>query len=381
MEIIRPFVLSSRPLNVFNGKTTYQTNEIPDLKENDQALDFFNLGRYEISKPLDDHHRDLFTADYPSFFTYNNHEEALHFRNYTEGNFKPGKDTASMFEEIFTNLKKTDKILYIYLHGFGNNAQKEKEKQVVPMIHSYFPHTGNYHSPVGDMIFLTWPSQGFTEYKYGERDDVSKMANMTAVFILKLYHYVKNKSNPLFADWEPKIVFHSQSMGSKILLQTAQRINFLEGANMIKKDLLNNFFYRIVMTGADIDTDALNETPNDNNEELHRFAKRVILFSNKKDVALWISRFIFLSGKRLGRHLDEEGMKALPKNVDIIELTGKKSDPVGHNYFTEEAAVITGLQKVLSEFYFDGVALENRGRKIHIDLNDFSIRGEWMQMA
>jgi hypothetical protein len=135
------------------------------------------------------------------------------------------------------------------------------------------------------------------------------------------------------------------------------------------------------MTGADIDTDALNETPNDNKEELHRFAKRVIIFSHKKDVALWISRFIFLSGKRLGRHLDEEGMKALPKNVDIIELTGKKSDPVGHNYFTEEMAVVTGLQKVLSEFYFDGVTLENRGRKIHIDLNDFSIRGEWMQMA
>ena len=286
-----------------------------------------------------------------------------------------------MFEEIFTNLKKTDKLLYIYLHGFGNNAQKEKVKQVVPMIHSYFPHAGNYHSPVGDLIFLTWPSQGFTEYKYGERDDVSKMANMTTVFILKLYHFVKNKSNPLFADWEPKIVFHSQSMGSKILLQTAQRIHFLEGANMIKKGLLNNFFYRIVMTGADIDTDALNETPNDNTEELHRFAKRVILFSNKKDVALWISRFIFLSGKRLGRHLDAEGMKALPKNVDIIELTGKKSDPVGHNYFTEEIAVVTGLQKVLSEFYFDGVTLENRGRKIHIDLNDFSIRGEWMQMA
>ena len=381
MEIIRPYVLSSRHLFEIDGKIIYQTSEIEGQKEPDNALDFFNIGRYEISKPEEKQDRSEFKADFPAFFTHDNYEEAIHFRDYSSGNYKPGKDTASMFDEIFTNLKKTDKILYIYLHGFGNNANKEKEKQVIPMIHSYFPHSGNYHSPVGDMIFLTWPSQGFTEYKYGERDDVSKMANMTTVFILKLYHFVKNKSNSLFADWEPKIVFHSQSMGSKILLQTAQRILFLEGANMIKKGLLNNFFYRIVMTGADIDTDALNETPNDNNEELHRFAKRVILFSNKKDVALWISRFIFLSGKRLGRHLDEEGMKALPKNVDIIELTGKKSDPLGHNYFTEETAVITGLQKVLSEFYFDGVALENRGRKIHIDLNDATIKGEWMQKA
>jgi len=381
METIRPYVLSSRHLIEINSVITYCTKAINNQKEEDSCLEFFNIGRYEISKPKDKHDRNEFVTEYPNFITNGNHEEAIHFKEYSSGNYKPGKDTASMFEEIFTNLKKTDKILYIYLHGFGNFAKKEKEKQVVPMVHSYFPHSGNFHSPVGDMIFLTWPSQGFTEYKYGERDDVSKMANMTAVFILKLYHFVKNKSNPLFADWEPKIVFHSQSMGSKILLQTAQRINFLEGANMIKKDLLNNFFYRIVMTGADIDTDALNETPNDNNEELHRFAKRVILFSNKKDVALWISRFIFLSGKRLGRHLDEDGMKALPKNIDIIELTGKNSDPVGHNYFTEETAVITGLQKVLSEFYFDGVALENRGRKIHIDLNDFSIKGEWMQMT
>lgn len=375
METIHPYVLSSRTLGRKNGRTTYQTEDTTGEKEKDESLDYFNFGRYNIT--ID---QNKFRIDFPNYITFNDHEEIHHFRNYADAQVKPGKETQKLFEEVFTSLKKTDKILYIYLHGFGNNVKSEMNKQVLPMAECYYPYDQNFHSPVGEMIFFTWPSHGFTEYKHGEKYDVSKMAGMISIFFLKLYYFVKDKTNPLFADgWQPRIVFHSQSMGCKILLNVVQRVNALEERNMIKKNLLHGFFYRIVMTGADIDVDAMNDEPDENGEEIHQWAQRVVLFSNEKDVALWISKYIFTSGKRLGRHLDEEGMKLLPINVDIVQLKGKKNDFIGHNYFTEEPTVVVGLQKILSEFYFDGTALENRGRKILLDFNDYSVKGEWMR--
>lgn len=373
MTVIEHYVLSTRIVGKLENKVTYLEKKDVGRRKADIALDHFNLGKYSINVSPDGSKREHFKADHPEFVTYNDSEELMDFRKYPDCNFKPDKELSAVLQEIFESLKPEDKILYIYLHGFGNDADKELNKQVIPMTECFHPHSHNNYSNIGKMIFLTWPSQGFLQYKHGEKEDVSKMGTLAAVFFLKLRNFVKNKNNPLFSNWEPKIVFHAQSMGNKILLHAVNRINFLQGAGLIKNNILDGFFHRIVMTGADIDLDALDDEPDNNGEEIHQWTKRVILFYNKKDRALWISRFIFFSGKRLGRHIDEETIRELPDNIELVELHGNGKDAIGHNYFTEQVPVAQGICRALNDFHFDGTALENRTRKTeyHIKKNEF----------
>lgn len=362
MEKITPYVLSSRRLNKTSSLLTYLVHHEGRASERDTANPYFNFGRYTITRD-----EDGFKTDYPEFFTNDEFDEKLHFIEYMGGNYSPGPQTEALFNEVFSSIQKSDKLLYIYLHGFGNNAEREMKKQVLPMCECYYPHGKNPHSPVGEIIFLTWPSQGFLQYKTGEKKDVSKMAAAVAVFFLKLYNYVRNKQNPLFKDgWKPKIVFHSQSMGCKILLTAVQRLNDLTNANMIKKNSLDKFFHRIVMTGADIDLDAMNDMEDENGEEIHQLSERVILFYNHKDRALWISRFVFSSGRRLGRHLDDETLEHLPKNIDLVEMNGIKGDPIGHNYFTTNANVAQFLRDTLRDGLENNIAVET-GRRFNLN--------------
>lgn len=377
--VSKNYVFSSRPLHQSGDKITYAGRHEESRRDRDKALPHFNIGTYSISFPPGSDTRDKITAPPPEFITINNYPEMTDFANYASADYRPGKETKMVFDEVFAKIKDTDKILYIYLHGFGNNSWKEKNKQVIPMWHSYFDHPNNNNTPVGEFIFLTWPSQGFLQYKHGEKEDVSKMAGMVAVFFLKLYHYVNDRTNPLFENgWKPRIVFHSQSMGCKILQTAVTRLNFIQEANLVKKNILDKFFYRIIMTGADLDLDALNDCEDEEKEEIHQLAERILLFYNKKDRALWISRFIFSSGKRLGRHLDKETMNHLPKNIDLIELHGNGRDIIGHNYFTENEKVVTKLQNALHNHHFDGIALEPRGRIIEFNLQNGSCQCEWL---
>jgi esterase/lipase superfamily enzyme len=373
------YVFSTRPIHDFGDKITYAGKNEENRRKLDTALPHFNIGHYSITFPPGADSRENIIAPSPEFHTNNNYPEMDDFANYNSGNYKPGTETKKVFDEVFTKLKTTNKILYIYLHGFGNDTEKEKNKQVIPMWHSYYTHPKNENSPVGEIIFLTWPSQGFIQYKHGEKEDVSKMAGSVTVFFLKLFNYVNDRTNALFNDgWKPRIVFHSQSMGCKILQTAVARLNFIQEANLVKKNILDKFFYRIIMTGADLDLDALNDCEDEEGEEIHQLAERILLFYNKKDRALWISRFIFSSGKRLGRHLDQDTMNLLPKNIDLIELHGNGRDIIGHNYFTENEKVVTQLQQALHDHHFDGIALEPRGRKIEFNLHDGSCQCEWL---
>lgn len=358
MSTIEHYVFSSRKLTNFNGKNVYKTSGLANDDGKDGALDYFNIGKYKITN---------FKTELPIFITngeMQEFDEMNDFIEFREDFFTPKEHTSAVFQDVFSALKKDDSQLYIYLHGFGNNAKKEMNKQVIPMTERYYPHPNNPHSPIGKMIFLTWPSQGFLEYKHGEKEDVSKMARMVTVFMLKLFYFVNNKNNPLFKDWKPKIVLHAQSMGCKILHTSLERLNFLENANIIKKNRLDGFFHRIIMTGADLKVDALNDLPDENGEEIHQLTKRLILFSNKTDFALWISRYIFSSGRRLGRHLKEEDFKNLPPNLELVILERKDVNFIGHNYFTDEPEIAVRLQNFLKNEHFDGMAFENKMRKI-----------------
>lgn len=360
MEVIEHYVFSSRKVTTANGKRTYLTDGPANNNGKDGALPYFHIGKYTLKN---------MQIELPTFLTEDDHKESKDFYEYPDNFFLPKEHTSQVFHEIFSSLKESDKILYIYIHGFGNDENKEMNKQVLPMTERYYPHSGNLNSPVGKMLFITWPSQGFIEYKHGEKDDVSKMGIMLNVLMLKLFYFVNDKTNPLFENWKPKIVFHAQSMGCKILQTSIHRLNDLIRANVIKQNRLDNFFHRIVMTGADLDVDTLNDLPDEEGEEIHQLTKRLILFSNKTDFALWISRFVFSSGRRLGRHLKEEDYHLLPKNLELVKLKRNEVNFIGHNYFTDEPDIALRLQNLLKNNHFDLIELQDKMREITYNLD------------
>lgn len=356
--MIRHYVLSSRKLRKVNDQYTYDMVSLSNEKGTDHALHYFNIGLYKI--PLTD---EGMKVDLPEFTDDGASYERRDYETMNHGFQYPGDDSKKMFAEIFNALSETpEKVLYIYLFGFGNHVKRELDIQIKPMTEHYHPLV-NPDSPVGEMLFLSWPSQGFFEYKKGETHDVENMARLLSVFWLKLYHFVNDEKNPIFSNWKPKIVFHAQSMGNRILAGAVKNLNELMEQKIIEKNILDNFFHRLIMTGADVDKNTLRDFTPESDEQIAQLAKKILLFHNAKDKALLIARIIFNESERLGRNMTEEDIPLLPPNVDFIQLVKCSKDRSGHNYFSKNQNVSTGIKRSLEELHFDGSPINYDKRK------------------
>jgi len=365
-------VVSSRPLEKDGDLFRYKRSLIPITPGMDNAYEYLNFGHYKIKK------NDI---DPPVFYRNGDTKESRHFSKHEEDFHLPGEESEAWFTEIFTELKKKrEKFLYIYLFGFGNTVNREMKKQLSPLHSHYFLDDWGLESPVGKILMISWPSQGKLQYKKGELRDVEVMGKSVAVLFLKLYHFINDKNNPLFSDWNPKIVMHSQSMGCRIIKQAVRTLNDLENAGKIKADILNSFFHRLILTGADLDEDELSYSNVDDDYFIHQLAERVILFHNKNDFALWMSNNIFHTReKRLGR-TDTDIKTMLPKNVDLIELSRKGgAGLIGHSYFQTKEFIIKKLFIALGDQHADGTALaEGKNRTVTLECDGEEIKGEWI---
>lgn len=366
-------VVSSRPLEKDGDFYKYKRSVIPITPGMDTANEHLNFGHYKVKE------NDI---DPPVFYRNGDSKESPHFSKHEKGFDLPGEETNAYFNEIFTELKKKkEKFLYIYLFGFGNTVNQEMKKQLSPLHHHYFLDDWGLTSPVGKVLLISWPSQGKLQYKTGELGDVEVMGKSVAVLFLKLFHFINDKNNPLFSDWKPKIVMHSQSMGCRIIKQAVKTLNELENNKKINPNILNSFFHRLVLTGADLDEDDLNYSDVDDDYFIHQLAERVILFHNKNDFALWMSNNIFhTKEKRLGR-TDTDLKTMLPKNVDLIELSRKGgAGLVGHSYFQTKSFIIEKLFLALGNQHADGTALaDGKNRTVTLECEKEEItEADWI---
>lgn len=361
-------VISSRPLRKKQEHFTYVRSLISGKNNGDAANDFLSFGRYLIENDIDP----------PRFERNGDSSEAGHFYHHPVGFQFPGEESIPFFTELFSQLKKEpDKLLYIYLFGFGNSVNSEMNKQLRPL-HRHYYRNSEWGSPVGQILLLSWPSQGKLEYKHGEKDDVAKMGKMLAALFLKLYHFVNDNNNPLFHDWKPRIVLHTQSMGCFILDTLCRELAELEKSRSIPNAMLDKFFHRIIMTGADLPEDAFNDNENEPEYGIPSLAKRVILFHNEKDRALWISRVIFRSGNRLGGDAAPHP-NDLPRNVDLVSLRNSSGSLSGHDYFQKKESVIKRLFTALEDQHIDGSPL-NPDRNLFAEFdvdNDIFTKKLW----
>lgn len=344
-------VISSRPLKSVSRGYTYKRPLIATEKNGDAANEFLSFGRYTVEDELK-----------APFFVHNgNHPESRDYYFRPDGFHQPGEESSSFLREMFAGLKaEGEDLLYIYLFGFGNNVHSEIHKQLKPL-HKHYYKNKDWGSPVGRILLLSWPSQGKAEYKHGEEKDVEKMGIMLASLMVKLFNYMQADPDQLFENWSPKLVFHAQSMGNRILQKMMLELEALEQNGVISENQFNGFFHRLVMTGADLDEDTMYIEQDTPKNGIHALAKRVILFHNKDDKALWISRNIFGSGHRLGGD-EAPDPRRLPDNVDLVLLTRKDAGFIGHNYFQNKESIIRNLFKALHENYFNGEPIQEGKR-------------------
>jgi esterase/lipase superfamily enzyme len=152
-------------------------------------------------------------------------------------------------------------------------------------------------------------------------------------------------------------------MGNRILAGAVKNLNEIEKQNVIPKNILKEFFHHLIMTGADVNKNTLNDFIPESDETISHLAKKILLFHNAKDKALLIARIIFNESERLGRNMTEEDIHLLPPNVDFIHLEKCSKDKTGHNYFSKNPHVSAGIKRSLLEFHFDGTAIDYERRK------------------
>src|ERR1043165_8901853 len=257
---VRHYVATNRIVDLvkIQGQPDQYWYRFDGNSDADKALPFMRCGRYTD---------DSGKIAAPTFFAPGTEDN-----DYTgiPVNAKPSGSSLEMFNTLFSELEELKKDLLIFNFGYEN--RKEKEYGQLKYLHEKF--ISPQGSPLGRVLMITWPSQGFGGYdkeigkdgfikrslyklfsaKLPERtdeqinNDVKITGDTLAVFLLKLSDFVKERyKNAAPGTYRPKIHFIAQSMANAIMIRCLTRINELGMQKQVE-----GLFFRLMLTAPDV---------------------------------------------------------------------------------------------------------------------------------
>jgi hypothetical protein len=260
---VKHYVASNRLIDLVkvNGQPDQYWYRFDGNSDADVACAFMRCGRY-----VDDNG----TIAAPFFYPPGAEDADYTAAAFTVGGNKAKGSSAEMLETLFAELEAERKDLLIFNFGYEN--RKEKEYNQLRYLHDkYISAPG---SPLGRVLMITWPSQGFGQYdaekgndgflkrsllklfsaKLPERtreqisNDVKVTGDALAIFLLKLSGFMKERyKNATAATYRPRIHFIAQSMANAILVRCLVRLNELGMQEEVK-----GLFSRLMLTAPDI---------------------------------------------------------------------------------------------------------------------------------
>lgn len=241
---------------------------------------------------------------------------------------------------------KTEVLFFI--HGYGNVLSRTMGI-VRDLDRAYI---ANIHSPVGTMITFTWPSQDFPGANYAaQQADAIRSGKALARIFMKLQKYQQLTTK------QPKMHLLCQSMGNQVLDHMISNL-----ANLTQGQSLPQLFHEIILTGADMDTNALEA--GQSFSRVAQLGRRVHVYYGNDDRILKSAKKQNGGKERLGRG-GPASMTHVPANVYAVNTTEIESDylrhPIDfeHMHFIHSYEVVSDITEVLK-----GTAFTGRTREI-----------------
>ncbi|MDN3670062.1 alpha/beta hydrolase [Echinicola jeungdonensis] len=250
--------------------------------------------------------------------------------------------STQVFESLYKEGRKAKgrQDILFFIHGF--NSDLETAMETLRELHEKYIEPD--HSPIKHIVIFTWPSKKkILRYRNDAQDALQSgyalarsYAGLKEFFVRK---FVKDKQ-PMC---QQKIHLLCHSMGNRVLEA------MLTGLLDIRVEI-NSLFGEIILVGADIDYNAL-EQP----KPLYRlidFGERVHVYYHNNDQALGISELTKNAFNRLGRWGAKNSLH-LPDDIyqsdvsDIQDDEGLLHDRVHHWYYYNSPSVVRDITEVI----------------------------------
>lgn len=240
----------------------------------------------------------------------------------------------------------------VFIHGFNVTFNEAIEAGACLAREVTVKCEDGTRAPVNVVVF-SWPSDGaavpFMSY-YSDREDARASGPALARVYFKLRDFLVQlqKDEGSRGEGDPSrlcgrgIHLLAHSMGSYVLRQGLQALLAKQADGVVR------MFDQILLASPDEDDDTFeHETKL---KLLPRLAKRVTVYFNPKDKALWISDKTKTNPDRLGAD-GPRLIDLLPKKVALVDCRriADVADPrIQHSYYVKNAAMTDDIGKVLA---------------------------------
>lgn len=246
----------------------------------------------------------------------------------------------------------------VFIHGFNvsfNDAMEAgarlaRQLRITPLDDRGLA-TGEA-KPVNVVVF-SWPSDGekvpWMSY-YSDRDDARASGPALARAYFKLRDFLtwlqrKDARRPegtpsILCDRDIHLMAHS--MGAYVLRQGVQALIHKEAEG------IRRIFGQILLASPDEDDDTFER--DDKLKPLSGLAKRITVYFNPKDRALWVSDKTKTNPDRLGTD-GPRLIDLLPKKVALVDcrrVAGEADNAALHSYYVNSPAVVGDIDRTLA---------------------------------
>lgn len=236
------------------------------------------------------------------------------------------------------------KDVMLFVHGYAGHLSRVMD--IIRALNEEYIEDPNCSA--GTLISFLWPSQDIPGANYeAQAEDAKTSGRALAKFYSRLQHYISQSQKDI------KVHLLCQSMGNQVLQAMAgaleQKIRDEQG--------LKPLFNEIILTGADVDEDAFEQT---SFRSLPSLGKRINVYYGNDDVVLKSSEGIHNKG-RLGQRGPSGNFPqgVYLANTTLINDTIWTMLGQEHMHFMYNQKVITDISEVLK-----GIALPQVKREI-----------------
>ena len=194
-----------------------------------------------------------------------------------------------------------------------------------------------------NVVVFSWPSDGekvpFMSY-YSDREDARASGPALARAFLKLTEFLRQLDRDAYCLRSVHLMAHS--MGAYVLRQGLQAVIAKQPDGLVR------VFDQILLCSPDEDDDTFEHDTK--LKLLPRLAKRVTVYFNPQDKALWISDKTKANPDRLGAD-GARLVDLLPKKVAMVDcrrVAGVADPKIEHSYYVSSLAMTDDIAKVLA---------------------------------
>ncbi len=246
----------------------------------------------------------------------------------------PDQGSKVLLKELRKKMRKKSLDSLIFIHGF-NVSFKGAIESAAKLSDRFSQLSGNTYQP--NMFVFSWPSNGKLLDYGDDRHDAKASGYAFARGLAKLSEFLKESAGKKNCHQKINLIAHS--MGNYVLRHTLQEAQAIHGDS-----LLQRLFDNIVLTAADEDNDAFEETHK--LARLPELSKSITIYYNTEDRALDISDITKGNPERLGSSGPRKPHQISGKviTVDVSEVVNGVAE---HSYHVESDRVVMDLIAVL----------------------------------